>query len=82
MFTGERRDFFNRIQNTYLHFGNYSDGDKFVFILQDRDIHVATGMAKFIYHALKKGLMWSTLNSYILHENKDEVSGLVIHACK
>ena len=53
--------------------------DKFVFILQNRYVHVPTWTAKFIYHALKKGMMLSILNFDILYKkNKGEAPGRVI----
>ena len=45
IFTDARYDFLDKIQNKYPHFSHYSNLDKFIFILQNGDVQVATWTA-------------------------------------
>ena len=57
MFTDERTAFLYQIQNKYLQFITLDNKGKFIFLLQNEDTQVITWTAKFIRHAMKKGII-------------------------
>ena len=57
MFTDERTAFLYQIQNKYSQFITLDNKEKFIFLLQNEDTQVITWTAKFIHHAMKKGII-------------------------
>ena len=62
MFTDERTAFLLQIQNKYSKFTFLDNRKKIIFLLQNDDTQIITWTAKFIHHAMKKGIIGSITN--------------------